>query len=60
VNPSNMCLYYFVFAFESINITMQDNYTLKVMVLGNAYQPVQLVYSFLKSFQDVISSINKM
>lgn len=35
---------------------MQDNYTLEVMVLGNAYQPSQIVYSVSQPSEGVISS----
>jgi hypothetical protein len=48
-SPSGQCPYYFTFSFGSVdigvNITMGQNYTLEVTILGNAYQPVQLVYS---------------
>jgi hypothetical protein len=54
-----MCPYYFIFAFRSVNvgvnITIQDNYTLEITVLGNSYQPAQLVYSVTEPSQGVIS-----
>jgi hypothetical protein len=60
-SPSGQCLYYFTFSFGidsisiGVNITVSKNYTLEVTVLGNAYQPRQLVYSTTQPSQGVIS-----
>lgn len=59
-SPSGLCPYYFTFSFGSIsvgvNITIHENYTFEVTILGNAYQPEQLVYSILEPSQGVIPS----
>lgn len=58
--PSGQCPYYFTFSFRSIsirvNITVQENYTLEVTVLGNAYQLLQVVYSVSQPSEGMISS----
>jgi hypothetical protein len=60
-SPSGQCPYYFTFSFGidsisiGVNIIVIKNYTLEVTVLGNAYQPRQLVYSTTQLSQGVIS-----
>jgi len=60
LSPSGLCPYYLVFAFGSVSVGVnivvrEDNYTLEVTILGNTYQPAQLVYSVTEPSQNIIS-----